>query len=419
MLDIDVIKRWFDYLYSIGADETGGVTRLGYTKNEDVMHGAIRNFAREMGLKYSSDEVGNTYVYDEDYEEYYLIGSHLDSVISGGRYDGVVGVLAGLLILKWIKDNNLNIPLKVVAFRCEESSSFGIATVGSGLITKKLQIEKMKKVKNTEGVSLYEALRFRGYNPECRKIEGVLNYFELHIEQGRILEDEGLKIGIINSIAAATRYWLTIDGRQDHSGATPMGMRQDALCAAGEIIIELENIAKRESVHSSVGTVGYLGNYPNAFNVVPGRVKMGLDIRGVEKDSIDRIDDEIVKFVDEVCKKRNLKYELDNISKAIPVKLDENLKNELSEVATKLGVEHKIMNSGAGHDAMKFWDIASTGMVFIPCKDGVSHNKAEEIEYEDIILGSKIIFGELKQLNSRKIVEDKQKKDSLGGGESF
>lgn len=402
MLDIDVIKRWFDYLYSIGADETGGVTRLGYTKNEDVMHGAIRNFAREMGLKYSSDEVGNTYVYEEDYSEYYLIGSHLDSVISGGRYDGVVGVLAGLLILKWIKDNNLNIPLKVVAFRCEESSSFGIATVGSGLITKKLQIEKMKKVKNTEGVSLYEALRFRGYNPECRKIEGVLNYFELHIEQGRILEDEGLKIGIINSIAAATRYWLTIDGRQDHSGATPMGMRQDALCAAGEIIIELENIAKRESIHSSVGTVGYLGNYPNAFNVVPGRVKMGLDIRGVDKESIDRIDDEIVKFVDEVCTKRNLKYELDNISKAIPVKLDENLKNELSEIATKLGIEHKIMNSGAGHDAMKFWDIASTGMVFIPCKDGVSHNKAEEIEYEDIILGSKIIFEELKQLNSKR-----------------
>lgn len=402
MLDIDVIKRWFDYLYSIGTDETGGVTRLGYTKNEDVMHGAIRNFAREMGLKYSSDEVGNTYVYEEDYREYYLIGSHLDSVISGGRYDGVAGVLAGLLILKWIKDNNLNIPLKVVAFRCEESSSFGIATVGSGLITKKLQIEKMKKVKNTEGVSLYEALRFRGYNPECRKIEGVLNYFELHIEQGRILEDEGLKIGIINSIAAATRYWLTIDGRQDHSGATPMGMRQDALCAAGEIIIELENIAKRESIHSSVGTVGYLGNYPNAFNVVPGRVKMGLDIRGVEKDSIDRIDDEIVKFVDEVCKKRNLNYELDNISKAIPVKLDENLKNELSEIATKLGIEHKIMNSGAGHDAMKFWDIAPTGMVFIPCKDGVSHNKAEEIEYEDIILGSKIIFEELKQLNSRR-----------------
>lgn len=402
MLDIDVIKRWFDYLYSIGADETGGVTRLGYTKNEDVMHGAIRNFAREMGLKYSSDEVGNTYVYEKNYSEYYLIGSHLDSVISGGKYDGVVGVLAGLLILKWIKENNLNIPLKVVAFRCEESSSFGIATVGSGLITKKLQIEKMKKVKNTEGISLYEALRFRGYNPECRKIEGVLNYFELHIEQGRILEDEGLKIGIINSIAAATRYWLTIDGRQDHSGATPMGMRQDALCAAGEIIIELENIAKRESVHSSVGTVGYLGNYPNAFNVVPGRVKIGLDIRGVDKESIDRIDDEIVKFVDEVCKKRNLNYELDNISKAIPVKLDEDLKNELSEVATKLGIKHKIMNSGAGHDAMKFWDIAPTGMVFIPCRDGVSHNKAEDIDYEDIILGSKIIFEELKQLNSRR-----------------
>lgn len=399
--DIERVENWFKSFYSIGADETGGVTRLGYTKNEDVMHGALRNFAREMELQYSSDAVGNTYIYERDYDEYYLIGSHLDSVINGGRYDGVAGVIAGMLILKWIKDNNLNIPVKVAAFRCEESSAFGIATVGSSLITKKINIDKLKQVKNEEGVSLYETLRFRGYNPDCEKINGVLGYFELHIEQGRILEDEGLKIGIIDSIAAATRYWLTINGRQDHSGATPMGMRQDALCAAAEIITELEKIAKRESVHSSVGTVGYLANYPNAFNVVPGKVRMGIDIRGIHKESIQRIDDEIIDFVMKCCEERGLEYDLISVSKAIPVKLDEKLRDELSQRATELGIEHKIMNSGAGHDAMKFWDIAPTAMVFIPCRDGISHNKDEEINCSDIVLGSHIIFEQLKKLNNR------------------
>ena len=395
--DIEKIEEWFKYLYSIGADETGGVTRLGYTKNEDVMHGAIRNFAREMKLQYSSDAVGNTYIYQEDYDEYYLIGSHLDSVVNGGRYDGVAGVLAGLLILKWIKDNNLNIPLKVAAFRCEESSAFGIATVGSSLITKKLNIDKLMQVKNEEDVSLYDTLRFKGYNPYCEKIKGLLGYFELHIEQGRILEDAGLKIGIIDSIAAATRYWLTINGRQDHSGATPMGMRQDALCAAAEIITELEKTANKEAHHSTVGTVGYLANYPNAFNVVPGKVRMGIDIRGIDKESIQRVDDDIIAFINSCCNKRNLQYDLISVSKAVPVKLDEKLRDELSQTAAELGIKHKIMNSGAGHDAMKFWDVAPTGMVFIPCFDGVSHNKEEQINFSDIVLGCHIIFEQLKK----------------------
>ena len=397
MENLKLVSDWFKAFYSIGADESGGVTRLGYTKNEDVMHGAIRNIARELGLKYSSDEVGNTYIYAEDWQDYHLMGSHLDSVINGGRYDGVVGVVSGLLILKWIKDNNLNIPLKVVAFRCEESSAFGVATVGSGLITKKIDIEKLKQVRNSDGISLYETLKFRGYKPECNKIKGVKKYFELHIEQGRILEDKNLKVGLVDAIANATRYWLTIEGRQDHSGATPMWLRKDALCASAEIIVELEKLALRESEYKSVGTVGYLNNSPNAFNVIPGKVKMGIDIRGIDWESIQRIDREIVEKIEKICKKRELKYKLELISKGKPVELDKNLLKELKEISEKLNIQYQVMNSGAGHDAMKFWDIAPTGMVFIPCKDGISHNIAEEIEMEDIILGSKIIFEYLKQ----------------------
>ena len=396
--DLKTIQEWFKRLYPIGIDKTGGVTRLGYTRNEDVMHGAVRNFARELGLKYAGDEAGNTYIFQENYENYYLIGSHLDSVINGGRYDGVSGVLAGLLILKWIKENNLNIPVKVIAFRCEESSAFGMATVGSSLITQKIDIEKIKQAKNHEGVSLYDVLIQRGHNPQCKKIKGLLGYFELHIEQGRILEASENKIGIVNAIAAATRYWLTIEGRQDHSGATPMGMRKDAVCAAAEIVTELEKAANEETSYNTVGTVGYIVNAPNAFNVVPGKVKMGIDIRGIETESIKRVDKKITEYIDEVCRKRGLDYSLVPISKDIPVKLDEKLRDDMKNTADFLGIKNMVMNSGAGHDAMKFADIAPAGMVFIPCKDGVSHNKDEEIDVEDIVLGSRVIFEQLKKI---------------------
>lgn len=401
--DLEIIENWFKRLYPIGIDKNGGVTRLGYSREEDVMHGAIRNFARELELKYSSDEVGNTYIFQKDYPEYFLIGSHLDSVINGGRYDGVAGVLAGLLILKWIKENNLDIPVKLAAFRCEESSAFGIATVGSSLITHKLNIEKMKMAKNHEGVSLYDVLLKKGLNPQCRKIEGLLGYFELHIEQGRVLEVMKKEIGIVEAIASATRYWLTIHGRQDHSGATPMGMRKDALCATAEIVTELEKAANEEASHKTVGTIGYIVNAPNAFNVISGEVKMGIDIRGIDWESIKRVDKEITEFINEVCHKRELKYELNSISKDIPIILDEKLKNSLKDTADKLGIETMIMNSGAGHDAMKFADIASTGMVFIPCKDGVSHNKEESIKFEDVIVGSRIIFEQLKNMKTKNL----------------
>ena len=225
-----------------------------------------------------------------------------------------------------------------------------------------------------------------------------MGYFELHIEQGRVLEVSNKKIGIVNAIAAATRYWLFIEGRQDHSGATPMGIRKDALCAAAEIVTELEKYADEEAANSTVGTIGYIANSPNAFNVIPGNVKMGIDIRGIDKKSINKVDDEIVEFIKKVCEKRGLKYKLVPISKAKPVKLDEELKLNLAKTAEELKEEYMIMNSGAGHDAMKFAEITPTGMVFIPCRDGVSHNKDEDINFEDVVRGSKIIFEQLKKL---------------------
>ncbi|MDR3258032.1 MAG: M20 family metallo-hydrolase [Fusobacteriaceae bacterium] len=390
--NLSIINEWFKNFYSIGTDESGGVTRLGYTKNEDIMHGSLRNLARSIGLKYSSDEVGNTYVYQDDYEDCYMIASHLDSVINGGRYDGVAGIVAGLLILKWIKENNIKIPVKLCAFRCEESSMYGIATVGSALVTHKITHEKLKKATNKEGVSLYDALKKRGYSPECKKIDNIKGFFELHIEQGRILEIKDIKIGFVSHIAAPTRYWLTIEGRQDHSGATPMDFRMDALCAGAMIITKLEEIANIESINKTVGTIGYIDNYPNAFNVISGKVKLGIDIRGIDKNSIDRVSGDIKEYIAKVCSDRKLKYDLVNISSDEPVKMNENLIKKMEKAANKLSEPYYVMPSGAGHDAMKFVDICPTGMIFIPCRGGISHNKDEMINYSDLLTGTKIIF---------------------------
>ncbi len=176
-----------------------------------------------------------------------------------------------------------------------------------------------------------------------------------------------------------------------------MGMRKDALCAAAEIVTELEKDANEEAVNSTVGTIGYIANSPNAFNVIPGSVKMGIDIRGINK-----VDRKTLDCIDRVCRKRELEYGLVPISKAEPVKLDDNLKNSLTETAEELGIKYMVMNSGAGHDAMKFANIAPTGMVFIPCREGISHNKDESIDFEDVVLGSRIIFEQIKKISCRK-----------------
>lgn len=398
-IELEQIKKWFRDLYAIGTDESGGVTRLGYTKNEDVMHGAIRNIARKEGFRYETDEAGNTYISLGEYKEYHVVGSHLDSVISGGRYDGVAGVISGLLILKRLKAEGKSIPVKVAAFRSEESSVFGLATIGSSLITGKITQEKMEKNRNKEGISLYEILKQRGYNPNCKRIEGVKSFLELHIEQGRILEINNLKLGVVNCIAAPTRYWLTIEGRQDHTGATPMNYRLDALCSASEIILKLEELAKSEMHLKTVGTVGLLENAPNAFNVISGKVRLGIDIRGIDKESIQRVADGIEMEIERICKKRNLPYHLELISKEDPVKMDETLQNELIKVIEAKNEEYMIMPSGAGHDAMKFADIAPTAMLFIPCKEGVSHNKQEEIDFEHLLLGTQVIYETLKNID--------------------
>ncbi|MBC8587206.1 M20 family metallo-hydrolase [Paratissierella segnis] len=387
-----IMKRF----YHIGADKNGGVTRLAYTVDEDKMHEELSRIGLEEGYIVTADEVGNTFLSLGDYEEYYLVGSHLDSVVNGGRYDGVLGVAVGLLLIKIIKEEKLNIPLKVVAFRCEESSNFMKSTLGSELITNGVNPKYFQVLKSKKGEKLEDIFANRGYNESPEKIKGVKNYLELHIEQGRILESESLRIGVVSAIAGNIRLQVKIRGLAEHSGATPMNLRQDALCGAAEIILGIEKIGQGDFTSNAVTTVGVIDNFPNSINVIPGEVIFSIDIRDGDNSVMEDIRIKIERLINEVCKKRNLSCDIQFISSTEAVKLDVNLIKELSSIAENLGIEHKIMPSGAGHDAMKLANITKTGMIFIPCKEGISHNPEEEARTDDAALGAKIILEYLK-----------------------
>ncbi len=226
--DIEYAEYLFDKFYGIGTSENGGVTRLGYTEVEDEMHDTLRALGSEKGYGSYEDEVGNTYLYDKSCDmddEYYLIGSHLDSVIDGGRYDGVAGIITGLLIMNWAKRDNLGLPIRIGAMRCEESSNFGRSTIGSGLITKEVYKHDIGEAVNKQGETLQEVFKRKGYSLHPARIQGVKEYLELHIEQGKVLEEYGDKVGIVQTIAGPRRFNIHIHGNAEHSGATPMGMR--------------------------------------------------------------------------------------------------------------------------------------------------------------------------------------------------
>ena len=396
--DLAYLGRLFDTFYEVGALPDGGVTRLGYTEAEDEMHRRFTALAKELGCAVETDLAGNTYAYLAPADEYILIGSHLDSVIEGGRYDGVAGVMAGLLLLKRARDERCLLPLKVAAFRCEESSNFGCCTMGSGLVTHQLKEgpEQLARLTGKNGVTLGDVFARRGLSLTPPRITGVRAYLELHIEQGKVLEETNTRVGVVSTIAGPRRWKLQLKGLAEHSGATPMSMRQDARCAAAEIVLAVEQIGRREAaLCESVATVGVLQNSPNALNVVPGAAELGIDLRGSRLDSLDRMEQDTLSAAREICQRRNISLTESKLSELDPVSMDPSLQQGLMAAADRLGISCRNMPSGAGHDAMAFAPLFPTGMVFIPCEKGISHNPMESTSLRSILDGADVLWAYL------------------------
>lgn len=394
--DIQYCENLFNRFYDIGSTESGGVTRLGYTEVEDSMHQEFISLGHELGCTNYEDEVGNTYVANSPEDGYFLIASHLDSVINGGRYDGVAGIIAGLMVLRWAKEDNLKLPIRVGAFRCEESSNFGCCTIGSGLITKEVYKQDIGGLCAKDGETLESVFKRKGYSLHPSRISGVRRYLELHIEQGKVLEECQTPIGIVGTIAGPRRFRMYLRGMAEHSGATPMLMRADALCAAAEIILEAERVGKKEAVYQSVATVGVVENHPNVLNVIPGEVELGVDIRGIEVSSLNRMEKDIRESAEQICRRRGVEYLDEKISEIPPIDMSDTVQLGLEQAAKRLGIMSRRMLSGAGHDAMSFAGICESGMVFIPCLKGISHNRTEFAAIVNICDGARVIYEYLK-----------------------
>lgn len=400
----------FNAISEFGALKGGGLTRLAFSKEDLEARKFLINLIEKNGFKLKIDNVGNIYaIYDEGCEadaKPVCVGSHIDSVPNGGFYDGTLGVMAGLEALTAIKEAGIKLkrPLWLINFSCEESSRFKTATIGSKIISGKLGLQRLHELKDEDGISLFEAMSAAGFKPQnldeaILKENSLHAYLELHIEQGPVLERSAISVGVVSGIAAPIRFEITIQGKADHSGATPMNMRSDALLAASHIIIAANKFAKNKK--TAVATVGYVHAKPGVLNVVPGEARLGVDLRDIDKASLEELNLELRNFVGELSRELKFSYEIRELSSDEPVKLSEHAINLLEDEAKKLGIKTLILPSGAGHDAMNLTKLAnSVGMLFIPCVDGISHNTKEAINFKDALTATKILTNALIRLSN-------------------
>ena len=389
-------------------DVGDGINRLAFTDADWAGRQYIVDRMIDAGLTVEADGFGNVIGYKAGKNPdlpVVMVGSHTDSVPNGGNYDGVVGVLSAIEAVRSMTDDGFehDHTIAVVDFMCEESSRFGAATLGSKAMRGELTLDDLHRLVDKKGISIYEALQSRNLNPDgietMEYTRPVKAFIEIHIEQGKVLEHEQKKIGIVTGIAAPERFYVTIRGNADHSGATPMKLRHDALCGASKIILGIEEIASMQEEPPVVGTVGVIEVLPGAMNVIPGAVKLGVDIRSISKVARDSVVTLIKEFIDVICEKRGLSYTIEPIAQDHPVAMHPAMIREIEGAVKAVDVEYMTMPSGAGHDAMHWANVVPTGMIFIPCHEGISHNPAEFADMADIITGAKVLDTVLRKLS--------------------
>lgn len=385
-----------------------GINRLAFTDADWAGRQYIIDRMIDAGLTVETDGFGNVIGYKLGKNPelpVVMVGSHTDSVPNGGNYDGVVGVLSAIEVIRSMNDDGFDHDhtIAVVSFMCEESGRFGDSTLGSKAMRGELTVQDLHRLVDKQGTSLYEILKGRNLNPdEIEQVEykrPVKSFTEIHIEQGKVLEHEQKTIGIVTGIAAPERFYVTIRGNADHSGATPMNLRHDALCGASKIILGIEEIAAMQEEPPVVGTVGIVEVTPGAMNVIPGAVKLGVDIRSISEAARNSVVTLIKEFIDVTAEKRGLSYTIEPVAQDHPVAMHLAMIREIEEAVTSLGVEYMALPSGAGHDAMHWADDVPTGMIFIPCREGISHNPAEFADMDHIVTGAKVLDTVLRKLS--------------------
>lgn len=399
------IEQHIDALKQFTATPGQGVTRLTYSKEDLQARNYIKEKMTEYGLVVSEDGFGNIFGKLEGTlsdAPSVIVGSHFDSVPNGGAYDGTAGVVVGLEVAALFQELQLKptYPLEVIAMVEEEGSRFGGGLMGSRGMTGLLSEEEFYKLADKDDILATDAMSAIGLDYSKEKVrlpETIKAFLELHIEQGPILEEKGIRIGVVEAIVGLNHLEVTVQGRAGHAGTTPMDYRSDALVAAAKILATFPQIAK-ETGNGTVITTGRLQVFPNGANVIPDKVVFSVDIRSGKEEQISQARQQ----VDELLSAHN---GIDGITISAeeqlfiePKELDTELRGLLKEVSDELSIPYCSMSSGAGHDAMVLSDFTACGMLFIPSKDGLSHCPEEWSDAGDLADGTDVLFETIKRL---------------------
>lgn len=398
------IKTHIDELSAFTATPGKGVTRLTYSQEDKQAREYIKAKMSDYGLQVSEDGIGNIFgklQAENNDAPSVIVGSHFDSVPHGGAYDGTAGVVVGLEVAALFQEEQIKptVPLEIIAMVEEEGTRFGGGLMGSRSIVGDITDEELDTVQDKDGISLRTAMEANKLNPDVprkRAGETIKAFLEMHIEQGPILEDKNIPIGIVQSITGITQLEISVKGQAGHAGTTPMNQRADALLPASEIISKLPALAS-EIGKGMVITTGSLQVYPNGANVIPGEVVFTVDIRSDEEydilQAIENVKELVYSF-----NRNKIDTKIEQKTYIPPKALNPSIRELLRTQSEKLQIPYDTINSGAGHDAMVLSDITDTGMVFIPSKNGLSHCPEEWSSAEDIAFSAAILFEASKTL---------------------
>ena len=393
-------------------------TRLVFSKEFYDGRSWLRDQYTSLDLSISTDEVGNLIGLlktNKKNKQLVIIGSHIDTVPSGGRYDGIAGVVSALCVINHIKKNNIDLPfnLAVYDYLGEELNDWGTSCIGSRGLAGVLNKEILSR-KNTAGLVLKEEIDKIGGNSKLLNkplpvIENILACLELHIEQGKVLEDKKIEIGVVRSIPSISRFSVTIRGQAGHSGTILMNQRSDALVTASEIISFVNKSALKLSQKSNqhfVATIGKINVHPNSAAIIPGFVEMTIDLRTSSQNSKDEFLNILNEKISLLNDTSSCNVKIKDLAFAPYIEMDKDLIHLFKKSANSLGLSNIIMDSGAGHDTAQLSRVVPAGMIFIPCKDGLSHCPEEYAKVSDISKGTAVLWEMVQNLARKKIEVD-------------
>lgn len=383
-------------LYQYGAKEDGTFTRMAYSQEDVKARAAFRGYFEKLGIPTRMDEAGNIIARLEGTDSALpaiVTGSHLDTVPDGGKYDGVVGCLAGLGVCEALVESGqrLKHPLEVIVFTDEEGFRFGSGLLGSSAICGE-ELEVTGDDLDMYGQPRAEVFKNYGIKVEelgkARRCPGTIHCFlELHIEQGSSLDKNKIPVGIVSSIAGVSRYEIKVTGEANHAGSTAMADRRDALVASARFISQVPDIIKKVGNEFTVATVGTIKVVPNSVNVIPGTCQFHLEIRDQSAEVMEKAEAELKACLEDICKEMGEELQWEHLSYHAPAPMSDAVKAAIEAAVKEQGVEYAVIPSGAFHDSLLMTAVFPTGMIFVPSVKGISHSRYEFTEEKDIERG--------------------------------